>query len=212
MPFLGMRAHAVPANIRNAITPSAALAGVVASPDQFMGKEVLLTNINAQCLGRVCSVSAGEQSLLLENRSLSDADRHRLMKCTPMGCAAEMSGTVAAIGSTGDLRVPLLRVYSLSLSRVKAPYPLNVSSNQSLQLVPSSPVSSRVKMDLSRNQKGAVVVEETYSFPGFDFIFSYDPAIREQPQLFAQARNDAQAELQRRIKSDGKPARASAGC
>lgn len=210
MPFFAIRAHAVPANIRNATTPSPALAGVVANSDQSMGKEVLLTNINAQCLGGVCSVSAGGQSLLLDNSTLSDVDRQRLMKCAPMGCAAEVRGTVAAMGSTGDLRVPLLRVRSLSLSREQARSALNVSSNQSLQLVPSSPVSSRVKMDSSRNEKGAVVLEETFSFPGFDLIFSYDPVIRDQPQLFAQARNDVHAELQRRINGDGKPARASA--
>jgi hypothetical protein len=120
VPLFSTPVSAVPAPIRNATTTSQILVNILANPAQYNGKKVVVENVNAICFANICSVTAGGQSLLLDNSSLSEGDKRQLLQCSPMGCPAKVTGTVAAMGGDmgGDMGmgVPMLSVETLALA------------------------------------------------------------------------------------------------
>lgn len=157
--------EAIPANIRNSTTPSASLVRILANPSEYNGKFVDLKNINVQCMGSICSISAGGQSLLLDNTSLSASDRQRLLKCVPLGCAASIRGSVSSLGSFSGMGVPVLSVKTLSFSGQSAPGSTISSSSQPIESIPSGPSPTRVNLapsttKSSASQAGSVCLPE----------------------------------------------------
>ncbi len=150
LPLFSLPVSAVPAPIRNATTPSEILVNILASPAQYNGKKVVVENVNAICFANICSVTAGGQSLLLDNSSLSDEDKRRLLQCSPMGCAAKVTGTVSTMGADMGMGLPMLSVETLALpsgqTETSKIVPLEQSPDnppsQSANPVPATPTQS----------------------------------------------------------------------
>ncbi len=116
LPMLSVSVSAVPAPIRNATTSSKVIVDILASPAQYNGKKVVVENVNAICFANICSITAGGQSLLLDNSSLSDQDKRRLLQCSPMGCPSKVMGTIVTMGAEMGMGIPMLSVETLALS------------------------------------------------------------------------------------------------
>jgi hypothetical protein len=155
--------EAIPANIRNSTSPSESLVRILANPSQYNGKSVDIQNVNVQCMGSICSISAGGQSLLLDNTSLSESDRQRLLKCIPLGCAASIRGSVSSLGSFSGMGVPVLSVEALSFSGQSAPSSKIITSSRPIQSMPSSPTRGNMPQtttQASASRAGSVCLPE----------------------------------------------------
>lgn len=137
--LVGTPAVAIPANLRNSTTPSQMLVRILASPTDYYGQSVSLQNVNVQCMGSVCTISAGGQSLLLDHASLRKSDRQRLLTCVPLGCAASIRGSLSRPGAFAVAAVPVLSVEALTLAGASAQSLPAVASRAPLQAMPPGP-------------------------------------------------------------------------
>ena len=84
--------------LRNAAQPSESLAKVLTSWTQMQGQSITVSNVNARCIGQVCFVFAGGQTLFVNIDEISKDTRDRLIQCNMFGCPTTVTGNLSVLG------------------------------------------------------------------------------------------------------------------
>lgn len=84
--------------LRNAAEQSESLAKVLTSWTQMQGQSITVSNVNARCIGQVCFVFAGGQTLFVSIDEISKDTRDRLIQCNMFGCPTTVTGNLSVFG------------------------------------------------------------------------------------------------------------------
>jgi hypothetical protein len=142
---------------RNGFQASESMINLLTDWQNLQGQNFTVSNVNVYCLNLSCIAIAGGQYVALKTEQIDREVLKRILACAPVGCAANVSGTVERLGNTPILTYPNV-VFTegnqplVSSSKTPAIATNKISQNQvPVETIPIDPRQTVVKLPSKSN-------------------------------------------------------------